>query len=205
MVRVLPGDIQQAVDCFWSLDTQGLQPDRGVFNIVIDALMNSWIDSSCRRDSPYLSEASAIFDLGWDKKIFLGPGESSHSRVSQKGFTNHADLHRTGLWTCQFAMIKHFSKMYDIFRKERKTLALKFISGKGRGYRQNSHHVDQFMSLVDIVRAFLGKSDIYYFEDNIGVFSIPKSSMHRLFLIWSKKGFICSPKSFSQNLVDPRL
>lgn len=187
---------------FESLQGSNSSPDRGLYNIMLDEIMSAWCDvESPSEKDLLLHRASRIFDQAWNNGIFYSSEQSR--TLSQRGFTTHADLHRTGLWACQFAIIKHWQEMFANYVKRGDALALKFISGKGKGYKQ-SLKADK-LSLIDVVREFLSHSRVLYYEDSIGVFSIPKNHLRQRFKKWSDTGFICDAKSFSKCLVDPRL
>lgn len=196
------GYIEEAMQLFESLQGSNSSPDRGLYNIMLDEIMSAWCDvESPSEKDLLLHRASRIFDQAWNNGIFYSSEQSR--TLSQRGFTAHADLHRTGLWACQFAIIKHWQEMFANYVKRGDALALKFISGKGKGYKQ-SLKADK-LSLIDVVREFLSHSRVLYYEDSIGVFSIPKNHLRQRFKKWSDTGFICDAKSFSKCLVDPRL
>ena len=200
------GNIAQAIEIFHSLATKhSLKPDRGAYNVIINYIMDLWCEEGRIPQSENLLEAYSIFHKGWKEGVFIGPGEASHRRVSRRGFMVHADLHRTGLWTCQFAVLEHLRELYHTFKQDRRVVALKFISGKGRDYKSQEDSVSDRMTLVDVVRDFLGRARVKYFEDTVGVFSIPKAELQRTFKKWTKEGFECTPTSWSRAFVDPRI
>lgn len=199
------GLVDEAMKLFESLQESNMSPDRGLYNIMLDEIMSAWCDveSSSQKDQ-FLQQACRIFDQAWGDGIFHSSRISGKSRtISQRGFTAHADLHRTGLWACQFAIIKHWQEMFGDYVERGDTLALKLISGKGKGYKQSLK--GDKLSLIDVVREFLSHSKVLYYEDSVGVFSIPKNHLRQRFKKWRDTGFICDVKSFSKCLVDPRL
>ena len=197
----------EAIKAFQECRASGISPDRGAYNIIVDLLMDKWCDQGRPDHSGYLVQSSTLFNQGWQEGVFLGHGETGHRRGSRKGFMLHADLHRTGLWTCQFAIIKHLEDLYDTFQTEKRAVALKLISGKGRDYRASEKVLQSpsKMALVDVIRTFLGNTKIRYFEDQIGIFSIPKRTLHQLFLGWSDRGIECNPQTWKSLLVDPKI
>ena len=190
-VGMMGSDVEESIHVFDMLGASGTIPDRGLYNVMIDLVM-----SHQDQDKEYMKYAWKLFDLAWEQGVF-----NKERRLSKQGFTAHIDLHRTGLWTAQFCIIQHLKELFlEYLDGEKKTPAVKFISGKGRGYKQDIRQEN--LSLIDVVRQFLSMTKIVHYEDSVGVFSVPRSHLTSMFREWKRQKTL---PEFADWFVDPKL
>lgn len=190
MIRVyaMCGELENSINIFNEIIESGIRPDKGIFNIMIDILMGHWSDATDQHEqAQHMSQARRVFDIAWQGGVFAA------EKYSHKGRTKHVDLHRSGLWTSQFIIMKSLGDAAEAYYSGKNIWAIKFITGKGKYTRDKLK-----VSLADIVGTFLYKSGITYHEDSLGVFNVPKGCLHRIFQ--SGDELMCTQFSF----VDPR-
>ena len=184
-------DVKESIRVFDMLCASGNTPDRGLYNVMIDLIMSHHHHG----DEEYMEYAWKLFEAAWKQGVF-----NKERRLSKQGFTAHIDLHRTGLWTAQFCIIQHLKELYlEYLDGIKKTPAVKFISGKGRGYKQDIRQEN--LSLIDVVRQFLSMTNIVHYEDSIGVFSVPRSHLTNVFRDWKRQKRL---PDFADWFVDPK-
>lgn len=190
MIRLyaLCGNLNKSIRVFDQVLMSDLDPDKGIFNVMIDIMMNNWSDAIVPKERKhYMGHAKRAFEAAWARGIF------DSQSVSRRGLTTHVDLHRSGLWTAQFIIIKTIQRALEEYESGKGIGAIKFIAGRGKS------HQGKNLSLADVVRIFLSQSHIKHFEDSFGVFNIPKSYLESRF----RSGKKSDESGFSWT--DPRL